>query len=252
MTGPLSSASPCRNWVFTVNNYTPADELVLQALPFRYLVYGHEESSTGTPHLQGYVQLNRKMRCTGLSKLLACWWCPAKGHDDDNFSYCTKHGDWVEFGVRVSTRGAATPYVDRIARNKRLKTEDLETLVDDGSIGILQVRALKNARADLFEDRLLRSSVSSLDWKQGESPNRWYWGPSGGGKSVRARLEFPGSYDKACNKWWDGYDGKAPVIIDDFDKGHAALCHHLKRWGDRYPFTGEVKGGTAYSLRPPT
>jgi hypothetical protein len=125
-------------------------------------------------------------------------------------------------------------------------------LVEAGELHPMHVRSVINARVDIEQDDRLRSVVSPLDWKQGESPNRWYWGPSGGGKSVRARKEFPGFYDKACNKWWDGYDGKAPVIIDDFDRGHAALCHHLKRWGDRYPFTGEVKGGTAYSLRPPT
>jgi hypothetical protein len=244
--------SYCRNWCFTVNNYTPADEAALKALPFKYIVYGRETGDLGTSHLQGYVQLKTKLRRTALVKFLACHWEVAKGHDDDNYRYSTKQGDYVEFGERTSTRGASSTVLDRIARNKRLKFDDLESLVDDGVISLTQVRLVTNARADLLENRTLRKPSATLDWRDGESPNRWYWGPTGSGKSKRARIESPQFYDKACNKWWDGYDGVSPVIIDDFDKGHAALCHHLKRWGDRYPFIGEVKGGTAYALRPPS
>lgn len=33
----------------------------------------------------------------------------------------------------------------------------------------------------------------------------WIHGPSGCGKSRYARLKYPKSYPKLCNKWWCGY-----------------------------------------------
>lgn len=65
-TATMLSKNPCRNWSFTLNNFTPGEVIILDQwlkTLCKYAVYESEHTDgEGTPHLQGYFQLIKKQR----------------------------------------------------------------------------------------------------------------------------------------------------------------------------------------------
>lgn len=64
-----------KNWCFTLNNWNDIDEVKLDTMflhgHFNYIVWGREMAQTGTPHLQGYVQLKKKLRLNQVRQLIS-------------------------------------------------------------------------------------------------------------------------------------------------------------------------------------
>ena len=243
------------NWVFTLNNYTPADEALLQSMPFSYLLYGRELApSTGTPHLQGYIQLKKKLRRSALLKYINMHWEPARGSVQDQ-DYCKKSGDYVELGTAHSPLGAACPLAVRIALNSRLRTAPIELLVDDGTIHYTHLTHVLSARRAEHDDMQSRVSVSDLPYSPAEQPNLWISGPTGTGKSRMARSMYPGAYPKELTKWWCGYSKlnpahRAAVLVEEWEPKDSDYLKSLKIWADVYPFPVQVKGGHLGEIRP--
>lgn len=72
---------------------------------------------------------------------------------------------------------------------------------------------------------------------------KWWFGPTGTGKSRTAFTQFPTAYVKMQNKWWDGYLGQAVVIMDDYRPMMCSFAHLLQIL-DRYPMKVEMKGSS--------
>ena len=95
-----------RNWCFTLNNYTSEHEDLLKSFfneYCRYMVYGKEiGSKEHTPHLQGYIQLKKKLRMLSLKKKLGINTIHLElqraKNSEDARNYCLKDGDIVEYG----------------------------------------------------------------------------------------------------------------------------------------------------------
>lgn len=237
--------SRSRNYCITINNYTADSIEMLAQLECRYVVYGKEVGDQGTPHLQGYVSFNSlKSIAQVIKSIPGAHVTVAAGTADQNYAYCTKDGDFTERGDRPmsdATKGAVggAAILDKwdtsrnLAKEGRFDEIDSELFIKyQGSFN--KIHASENLKRKLPDT---------------ETEHLWYYGPPGTGKSRMAREMNPDLYLKMCNKWWDGYTDQDCVLLEDFDKNHACLLHHLKIWGDRYPFPGEKKG-TCLVIRP--
>jgi len=235
-----------RGWCFTLNNYSTDDLITLESIECQYMVYGKETApTTGTQHIQGYVYWSTLKSFSQVKKALpnGSHISLARGNAQQNKDYCTKEDP------KASERGdmpAAPQSGGKEANQQRWQAAwdaatEGRTAEIPADIRLRYHSTLKRVR----EEALLEEGKRP----QTEKQMLWYYGPSGSGKSRKAREENPGAYLKMCNKWWDGYKGEPIIIIEDLDLIHKVLCHHLKIWADRYSFRAEVKGGSM-EIRP--
>lgn len=221
-----------RRWCYTLNNYNDEDLSSIQSWDVKYHVRGKEVGESGTPHLQGFVIFKKQLRLSAVKKLHArMHWEAAKGTSEQASDYCKKEGNFEEVG-EVPNQG------------KRTDLETVTELVKQGAS--VHTIATEHPTVYVKFHRGLNALALAIQKPYGHTECRgiWLYGPPGIGKSYLAREKFPYAYLKPQSKWFDGYAGEDTIILDDMDKGGTCLAHHLKIWADRYPCTGETKGGT--------
>lgn len=233
------------NWCFTLNNYQETEvravEFLGQLAGTKWCVYGYEVGTSGTPHLQGYMQFEQNKRLAALRQFVPrAHWEKARGSHQANFVYCTKDGVFKEFGTRpdFEQQDGATRERNRWERIWELAKENRIEQIE-AHARITSYGNIKAIAKDYMKEVADAENTTGV----------WIQGPSGCGKSREARRLYPVAYKKNANKWWDGYQGEDAVILDDLDPGHEVLGHHFKIWMDRYSFIAETKGG-AISIRP--
>lgn len=93
---PKKQVSPAKNWCFTWNNY-PENWLDLIVPKFQHLkggIGGLEVCpTTGTPHVQGYIEFKSKSRPFSLDLPKEIRWKAARGSRKQNDQYCSKEGN---------------------------------------------------------------------------------------------------------------------------------------------------------------
>lgn len=229
-------------WVFTAQN--PTSILVFDKDEVTYAVYQREIApTTGTEHYQGLILFEKRRRLGSVKSLLTKYGCPANSHCEvaksvsNSRTYCMKEDsrkpgtDPIEFGVFNSTKyGSGT----------RSDLSECKELLDNGG----KVSDL----ADSHFSQWLRYANGFTAYKRLKTADRssptkvvLFYGPTGTGKSWRARELAPGAYWKSRGKWWDGYEGHKEIVLDDLD-GSWFPCSDLKRLLDGYAYLGEVKG----------
>lgn len=90
---------PGKYWCFTYNNYKletlETMETQFRSLNIKYII-GKEVGENGTPHLQGYIECDKKIRPIEYLKLdKNIHWEKAKGDKQSNIKYCSKDEDYI-------------------------------------------------------------------------------------------------------------------------------------------------------------
>lgn len=230
--------------MFTLNNYTPEDEVYLQeTLVCQYIIYGREVApTTGTPHLQGYVYFGNARAFEAVRKLRKWNIQVAKGDALQNGEYVKKDDDWFEKGTRPATpKEKGDRERDRYKRAYNSALAGDFTSIDS-DILIRHYGTLKKFKAEF-------TKVEDLDYM----PLCIYlYGSTGVGKSRLARelSQTYGAFRKEpMTKWFTGYQHEEIVWVDEIEFIGPELQSLYKRLCDHYVCPVESKGGNI-NIRP--
>jgi hypothetical protein len=236
-------AFQAKDFCFTLNNYTQDELCELKRLDgderVCYLVCGEESGESGTPHLQGFVQFERKITVAGIKRLFGSTRYHVevrRGTPEQAAEYCKKENNYFEFGS-IRTHG----------QGHRSDLARIKASLDEGA----SLADIADAHFDSFikYNRGLRLYMDiKIKQRHYQTQVIWYWGKTRSGKSRKA---FEESY-RLCNgsvcylgdvslKWFNPYAGERGVVLDDFN-GTAPVVE-LLRLLDRYPHRVPFKGG---------
>jgi hypothetical protein len=216
----------------------------------KYLILGLEEATeTKKWHLQGFIYFSNKKSFQQCKQVLEQIGLPssthieqAKGSLKQNFDYCRKDGDFMDYGKRPFTPKEKAEKTNEIISSKY---EETWQFVKAGQFQKLDPAKLRN-----YEYARMRALKPPSD--RPKLWNFWIHGPSGTGKSSTIRRLFLPEeiYYKPVNKWWDHYQMEPICLIEDLEPSHHTfLSYYLKLWADHYVFTAEQKG-SVFKVRP--
>lgn len=224
-----------RIWLCTLNNPSESLKDLFELFKPLYMCGQLEKGESGTLHFQFYLHFKLSTWFSSLKKLHSKVHFVNVQKDNGADLYCMKEESRVEgpfeFGDKPIKRNSKTDW-DSVFLNA--KRGNFDNIPSD-----IKVRCYSNLK------KIEKDHIVCRDSK--DLRGVWIYGPAGSGKSRLAREQYPESYFKLANKWWDGYLNQKSVILDDFGKEHACLGYHLKIWSDRYGCILETKGGASSS-----
>ncbi|XP_052806522.1 uncharacterized protein LOC128235765 [Mya arenaria] len=144
---PLARASSAKDWCWTINNYTREDCELLETVDVQYICYGREVGASGTPHLQGFMQIKKRMRMTAIKKIAPFQKAhleKRRGTAQEAKDYTSKDDEttWVERGF-MSEQGVGQL---KTLTDMALKGHDAEDLYEqDGGCFVAHKRKIDEA-----------------------------------------------------------------------------------------------------------
>jgi len=226
-----------KKFCFTLNNYTQEEENEIYEFCESYALYaviGREIGDNKTPHLQGFINLTQSARFSAIKKVMPRAHIEkAKGTDKQNQKYCTKQDEEpFEMGEpqKAGRRNDLKKTCKRVKQGlpiSQVASECPETFVKYS-------RGIRELYTTLQKPRNVNDPPLCI----------WLYGKAGVGKTRLAYdvLQHDQIFIKDSTSWWQGYENQQCILVDDFD-GHWPFRDFL-RFLDRYPYKGQIKGGS--------
>lgn len=225
-----------KRFTLTLNNYTEEEANLLynfcedKAL---YAIIGREIGENGTPHLQGFINLEGRARFSAIKKI-----CPrahlekAMGTDAENKIYCSKEDkEPYEIGEpqHPGKRNDLAEACQLIKSGAKLS----EVAAQCPTQFVKYTRGLTELMEIAQKPRDVNDPPTTI----------WLYGEAGVGKTRLAFDQLPHNeiFIKDGTSWWNGYAHEQCILVDDFD-GRWPFRDFL-RFLDRYPYRGQIKGG---------
>lgn len=268
---PAKGSTRVRSMVFTLNNWTDAivDDLVKWATTnCRYLVYGKEIApTTGTPHLQGYCQLNKQTRLSTLSKLFKWRTDITRGTPQQASDYCKKEGNFIEIGeISLQEKGGdkgGELEKQRWARNLQLAAEGkLQQIAEEDPQAYTrclrtyqehaQICKIKEPQIQGFTFLIDRPWCPQYTWSERITfpINRetgycvkWLVGPAAVGKTFILKNQHDDEgklikvFDVPESKDFSGYNGESIIGINEFQGCFTPT--QIIKWTEEAPVNGK-------------
>ena len=250
-----------RNVCFTLNNPTDDEIKHIQFCApdvVRYMVTGFEVGESGTPHIQGYVELNAQLNMNQLKKLLCnrAHFEPRGGSPKQAAGYCKKGSDESENYEDFFPRTVDEPeswthpfeYGTISSQGKRTDITAPVEMITEGSTMREVARAFpeqyvkyhkgfRDLRSLMLEPRCLSQAPEVIV----------LYGPTLSGKTRDAHIKYwpdePHYMWRPSNgKWFDGYDGQKKIIIEEM-RYRSMSWEDILALFDRNEFLVPIKGG---------
>lgn len=244
-TRPDESNHKSRNWICTLNNWTEVEHAKLVAYfddKAKYAVIGKEVGKTGVPHLQIYFQMKTPYSGQTIKNHTSKrMWMGIANSPTKSRDYCTKDGDFIELGTFDAGR-------DSQGKAGGAKTKQTwKDLWSDIQSGMTFEDCCSKYPSMVMQTRnaVMAECLRHAPVRDFKSCVHVYFGHSGTGKTERAKQEAgKNAYVQTPSRknWFDGYDGRKNVVVDEMRKGQFSLGSLLTMM-DKYDSAVEVKGG---------
>lgn len=246
-----------KKWVFTINNYTEEEFNALSQIKCVYCVYGKEVGAEGTPHIQGYLELDKNMRRKSVCTLLGgrAWVCKKSPRStrEEARNYCKKENQFTEIGTWEMGGQGTRNDIYRLVEMVKQGKPRLDIIEEMPEVYGKNSNLYKHLNEDVEKEqsREFRTITAEV-----------FWGDAGSGKTrmvmdLTNRTVFTVNTEDAFP--FDGYNGEDAILFDDF-YGDMKYCT-LLRIMDGHQYRVNVKGGHRYakwskvyftSNKPPT